>query len=60
MAFGISADRNHSAMIGADVVVAWVDKESGKGFAEDYYLDDYSQCSGKRGSCPDENISVTA
>jgi hypothetical protein len=26
---------------------------SGKGFAEDYYLDAKSQCAGKRGACPD-------
>jgi hypothetical protein len=26
---------------------------SGKGFAEDYFLDAKSQCAGKRGACPD-------
>lgn len=56
MAFGISADKEHSVMIGSDVVVSWVDKETGKGYATDYYLQDKSQCSGKKGSCPDVNI----
>ncbi|XP_055923228.1 protein Skeletor, isoforms B/C isoform X2 [Eupeodes corollae] len=56
MSFGISSNNNRPVMIGSDVVVAWVDKETGKGYAQDYYLDDKSQCSGKRGSCPDANI----
>ncbi|KAI9580439.1 hypothetical protein GQX74_010847 [Glossina fuscipes] len=56
MSFGISPDKDRSVMIGSDVVVAWVDQESGKGYAQDYYLEDKSQCSGKRGSCPDINI----
>ncbi len=30
-----------------------LDLRSGKGFAEDYYLDAKSQCAGKRGACPD-------
>jgi hypothetical protein len=30
---------------------------SGKGFAEDYYLDAKSQCAGKRGACPDRCVS---
>lgn len=53
MSFGISPKKTKTEMIGADVVVAWVDKATGKGFAQDYYLDDKSQCSGTRGSCPD-------
>ncbi|XP_055849436.1 protein Skeletor, isoforms B/C isoform X2 [Episyrphus balteatus] len=56
MSFGISSNNDRPEMIGSDVVVAWVDKETGKGYAQDYYLDDKSQCSGKRGSCPDVNI----
>lgn len=59
MSFGISPDKDQSMMIGADVVVAWVDQESGKGYAQDYYLEDKSQCSGKRGSCPDINLLVS-
>lgn len=58
MAFGISSDRSHTVMIGSDAVVAWIDKETGKGFAEDYFLDAKSQCSGSRGSCPDTRLSV--
>ena len=44
-------------MIGADVAVAWVDK-TGKGHAQDYYLQDKSQCVGASGSCPDDRIQV--
>ena len=40
-------------MVGSDVVVAWLDQASGKGFAEDYYLDDKAQCTSRGGSCPD-------
>lgn len=46
-------------MIGGDVVVAWVDKETLKGYAEDYYLKDKSQCSGPTGSCPDNRLQVS-
>lgn len=56
MAFGISPEKDRSVMIGSDVVVSWVDKLTGKGYATDYYLEDKSQCSGKRGSCPDVNF----
>lgn len=58
MAFGISSDREHTVMVGADAVVAWIDRETGKGYAEDYFLDAKSQCSGGRGSCPDTRLSV--
>ncbi|KAI8117583.1 isoforms D/E, Protein Skeletor, partial [Lucilia cuprina] len=56
MAFGISPDKDRSVMIGSDVAVSWVDRATGKGYAIDYYLEGKSQCSGKRGSCPDVNI----
>ena len=59
MSFGLSGDDRKSQMVGGDVVVAWVDKNSLKGYAEDYYLDAKSQCSGGRGSCPDENLAVS-
>jgi hypothetical protein len=36
-----------------------LDLRSGKGFAEDYYLDAKSQCAGKRGACPDRCGPVT-
>lgn len=45
-------------MIGGDVVVAWVDKQTLQGYAIDYFLDAKSQCSGHRGSCPDNRILV--
>ncbi|KAK3915805.1 Protein Skeletor, isoforms D/E, partial [Frankliniella fusca] len=56
MAFGLSGDSKKSVMIGGDVVVAWVDKNTLKGTAVDYILDAKSQCSGTRGSCPDTRI----
>lgn len=58
MSFGVSGETAKSVMIGGDVVVAWVDKETLKGYAVDYFLEDKSQCSGRRGSCPDERIAV--
>lgn len=60
MSFGLSPDRQTSEMIGADVAVAWLDRNTGKGNAVDYYLADKSQCSGRRGSCPDVRIDDTA
>ncbi|XP_050310336.1 protein Skeletor, isoforms B/C isoform X1 [Anthonomus grandis grandis] len=56
MSFGLSGDVSRSEMIGGDVVVAWVDKETLKGYAEDYYLQDKAQCSGPSGSCPDNKF----
>jgi hypothetical protein len=58
MSFGISGDPEHSQMVGGDVAVAWVDKDTLKGYAVDYYLDAKSQCAGVRGSCPDERLGV--
>ncbi|OWR41524.1 DOMON domain-containing protein [Danaus plexippus plexippus] len=56
MSFGLSGDPEHSVMIGGDVAVAWVDKETLKGYSDDYYLEGKSQCAGGRGSCPDTSI----
>lgn len=58
MSFGLSANPQRSVMIGGDIVVAWVDKETLQGYAIDYFLDAKSQCSGGRGSCPDIRIQV--
>lgn len=58
MAFGLSANPERSLMVGGDVVVAWVDKQTLQGYAIDYFLDAKSQCSGGRGSCPDTRIQV--
>lgn len=58
MAFGLSANPERSLMVGGDVVVAWVDKQTLQGYAVDYFLDAKSQCSGGRGSCPDTRIQV--
>ncbi|CAH0554432.1 unnamed protein product [Brassicogethes aeneus] len=57
VSFGLSGEDDRSVMIGGDVVVAWVDKETLKGYAEDYHLDAKSQCSGPTGSCPDNRLS---
>ncbi|XP_055634516.1 protein Skeletor, isoforms B/C [Toxorhynchites rutilus septentrionalis] len=57
MSFGVSPDQARTVMVGADVAVVWVDKATGKGYAQDYYLDAKSQCSGGRGSCPDTRIN---
>nr|CAD7267981.1 unnamed protein product [Timema shepardi] len=56
MSFGLSGDNSRSRMIGGDVVVAWVDKDTLKGYAQDYFLDSKSQCAGTRGSCPDNRL----
>jgi hypothetical protein len=56
MSFGVSQDTQSSQMIGGDVVVSWVNRATGKGYAQDYFLDAKSQCSGNRGSCPDTRL----
>lgn len=56
MAFGLSGDRRRSQMVEGDVTVTWMDHRTGRGYAEDYYLDAKSQCAGKRGACPDRKI----
>lgn len=56
MSFGVSGDVGNSLMIGGDVVVAWVNRLTGKGYAQDYFLEAKSQCSGNRGSCPDTRL----
>ncbi|KAA0195331.1 hypothetical protein HAZT_HAZT002925 [Hyalella azteca] len=39
--------------VGGDVVTAWLERDTGRGFAEDYFLGAKAQCQGGRGSCPD-------
>ncbi|XP_025158316.1 protein Skeletor, isoforms B/C [Harpegnathos saltator] len=56
MSFGLSTNKEKSVMIGGDVAVAWVDKQTLQGYAIDYFLEGKSQCSGRRGSCPDTRI----
>ena len=58
MSFGLSGDDKQSVMVGADVVVAWVDQNTLNGYAVDYFLDAKAQCAGQRGSCPDYRIEV--
>lgn len=45
MSFGISGDTENNMMVGGDVVVAWVNRLNGKGYAQDYFLEAKSQCS---------------
>ena len=59
MSFGLSGQPTRSVMIGGDVVVAWLDRATGQGYAHDYYLQAKSQCAGGRGSCPDSKIGVS-
>ncbi|XP_018341268.1 PREDICTED: protein Skeletor, isoforms B/C isoform X2 [Trachymyrmex septentrionalis] len=56
MSFGLSADTEKSVMVPGDVTVAWVDKQTLQGYAIDYFLNAKSQCSGRRGACPDRRI----
>lgn len=58
MSFGLSGDESRSSMIGGDVVVGWYDRATGRGHVVDYYLESKSQCSGRRGTCPDSRIQV--
>ncbi|XP_076250589.1 protein Skeletor, isoforms B/C [Rhynchophorus ferrugineus] len=56
MAFGLSGVNNKAQMIGADITVAYFDKNSRTFHADDYYISHASQCDGKSGVCPDERI----
>lgn len=56
MSFGPSGVTDKTQMVGGDPAVAWVNKTTLMGHAEDYYLDAKSQCAGVRGSCPDERL----
>ncbi|XP_050304285.1 protein Skeletor, isoforms B/C isoform X2 [Anthonomus grandis grandis] len=56
IAFGLSGQNNKAQMIGADVTVAYFDKETRSFRADDYYISHLSQCDGKSGVCPDERI----
>ncbi|KAJ3643944.1 hypothetical protein Zmor_026624 [Zophobas morio] len=56
MSFGLSGDDSRNEMIGGDVAVAWVDRDTLKGSAEDYYLESKSQCTGRTGACPDNRF----
>ncbi|XP_037092885.1 protein Skeletor, isoforms B/C-like [Pollicipes pollicipes] len=56
MAFGVSGVDTRSVMTGADAVVTWLDRDTGQGFAHDYFLQDKAQCSGGQGTCPDDQL----
>ena len=58
MAFGLSGDESKSVMVGGDVAIAWFDTNDDQGYVEDYYLQAKSQCSGPKGSCPDQRFQV--
>ncbi|XP_014666234.1 PREDICTED: protein Skeletor, isoforms B/C-like isoform X2 [Priapulus caudatus] len=59
MSFGLSGSNHSSQMVGADVVVAWIEKSTGAARAVDYSLRDRSQCSGQSGVCPDIRVGGT-
>lgn len=42
-----------SEMVGADAVVAFFDRKTGRGHVIDYNLESKQQCVGSYGSCPD-------
>ena len=56
MAFGISGAHGRPQMVGADVVVAFYDKDKREFRAEDYYMSQLAQCDGKHGVCPDHRL----
>lgn len=58
MSFGLSGSGSQSSMVGGDVVTAWLERDSGRGFAQDYYLSGKSQCQGGNGACPDAESQV--
>jgi len=53
MSFGLSGHPSRSVMVGGDVVAAWLERTTGRGYAIDYHLGAKAQCSGGQGSCPD-------
>ncbi|KAK3854277.1 hypothetical protein Pcinc_039232 [Petrolisthes cinctipes] len=57
MAFGLSGSPTRSVMTGGDVTVGWLERATGRGVAQDYFLGAKSQCQGGRGSCPDEQVT---
>ena len=59
MAFGVSGVASRSVMVGSDAVVTWLDRRSGQGVAEDYYLQSKRQCSAGQGACPDTQLRVS-
>lgn len=58
MSFGLSGAPSQSVMVGGDVVTAWLERETGRGFAQDYHLGAKAQCAGGIGSCPDAESQV--
>lgn len=57
MSFGISGSSTKSAMEGADVIAAWIDKDTKAARAVDYRVKDYSLCSNGNGVCPDDLVN---
>ncbi|KFM69923.1 Protein Skeletor, isoforms D/E, partial [Stegodyphus mimosarum] len=56
LAFGLSADKDHAVMVGADVAVAFFDSEANRARVVDYYLSTKSQCADGYGACPDTKL----
>lgn len=57
-AFGTSGVKDRSAMVGADVAVIFVRRDSRVSVA-DYYLSSKAQCSSSGGVCPDNKVGGT-
>ncbi|KAH6948902.1 hypothetical protein HPB50_026879 [Hyalomma asiaticum] len=57
-AFGVSGVKDRSAMVGADVAVIFVRRDS-RVSVSDYYISSKAQCSGSGGVCPDTRIGGT-
>ena len=51
LAFGPSGSDARTSMIGADVVVGWIDRASNEGMVEDYHLTSYEQVCMRLFSC---------
>lgn len=58
-AFGISGDKDRSAMVGADVAVIFVRRDHSRVSVSDYYLLSKAQCSSNGGVCPDTRVGGT-
>ena len=43
LGFGLSGLDSRTSMFGADVVIAWIDKDTNVAMAEDYFLSQYGQ-----------------
>ncbi|XP_076317148.1 protein Skeletor, isoforms B/C-like [Tachypleus tridentatus] len=57
LAFGRSGDDHKVEMTGADVILAFYDKEKSEVRVVDYFISSKSQCTGTSGVCPDVRLT---